>query len=81
MVLRELVYVFTTYGIHPHAEMARSWKRALYCCKEESRISAQYYTNIPEEITSPVVPKLVLCKRKLDSGASVSSLADDEQLF
>ena len=82
ITMRELVNVFVTYGIHPHIEMARRWKQAmLYCCKEESRISPQYHTNIPEEITPPVVPKLVLCKRKLDAGASVSSLADDESTF
>ena len=82
LYMRQLISLFTTYDIHPHVEMARRWKQAmLYCCKEESRISPQYYTNIPEEITPPVVPKLVMCKRKIDSGSSVESLADDENLF
>ena len=82
VTMRELVNAFVTYGIHPHIELARRWKQAmLYCCKEESRISPQFYTNIPEEITPPVVPKLVICKRKLDAGATVSSLADDEATF
>ena len=80
--MRELINTFVTYGIHPHVESARRWKQAmLYCCKEESRISPQFYTNIPEEITPPVVSKSIVCKRKLDAGATVSSLADDEGTF
>ena len=46
----------------------------MYCCKEEPRISDNYYTNIPKEITPPVIPKLVTCERKLDSGGAVQSL-------
>ena len=82
MTMRELIALFSKYLFIHMLKMARRSKQALlYCCKEESRISPQYYTNIPEEIAPPVIPKSVQCKRKLDSGATMSSLADDEQLF
>ena len=81
ITLRQLVSLLTAIVIHPHIEMARRWRQALmYCCKEESRIS-ETHANIYEEITPPLVPKLVQCKRKLDTGCSIASLADDEVLF
>ena len=80
--MRELINLFSNISVHTHVEMAKSWKQALmYCCKEESRISPQYYTDITNEIAPTVIPKLVQCKHKLDSGATMSSLVDDEQLF
>ena len=82
VTMRLIVGYFGEISVHPHVEMARRWKQALmYSCKEESRVSENYNTNIPEEIKPPIVPKLVACKRKLDSGSSVQSLADDEPLF
>ena len=75
LTTRQIVGYFGDIAIHPHVEMARRCNQALmYCCKEEPRISDNYYTNIPKEITPPVIPKLVTCERKLDSGGAVQSL-------
>ena len=60
LIMRQIINFFFTVAVHPNVEMASRWKQALmYCCKAESRISETYYTNIPDEIAPPVVPKLV----------------------
>ena len=53
----------------------------LYCCKQGSRISVTYYTDIPDEIKPPVTPKLVEIKRKIDQGETLNSIANDKKYF
>ena len=82
MLKRELIRLMVEFGCHPHVELARRWKQAMmYCCKQESRISETYYTDICEEITPVATPKLVEIKRKIDAGETLSSISNDEKYF
>ena len=53
----------------------------LYCCKEDSRVSNQYWTDIENLIVRPKVKSLVAIMRKLDAGESLLSIMDNEEHF
>ena len=65
-----------------HLEHVRNKNSAmLYCCKDDSRISQQYWTDIEHLIVRPKVKALVAIKRKLDAGQSLTSIMDSEEHF
>ena len=73
---------FVDRGFVVHLEHVRNKNSAmLYCCKIDSRVSDQYWTDIENLIIRPKVKSLVSIKRKLDSGETLLSIMDNEEFF
>ena len=78
----QLNQLFVDRGYVIHLEHVRNKNSSmLYCCKEDSRVSDQYWTNCEHLIVRPKVKSLVVIKRKLDSGVSLNTIMDSEEHF
>ncbi|XP_065664793.1 uncharacterized protein LOC136086424 [Hydra vulgaris] len=82
MYCRQLIALLHERNWNWHIEPTRRWKQAmLYCCKTESRVSPDFYSNVRAEVKVIVIPKLVEIKRYIDRGYSMSDVMNKDEFF